>query len=114
MLKIKVENSVTQNIILDQGISEDEQSDTGFINDTSDQFSSDKDIQNHEGMVQLDGDLDPYQKIKIHANLAMRNLLKNNSKVLFNYWYIMFPSFMMRPQSEFSNFLYQFDKKNMQ
>ena len=38
-------------------ISEDEQSDTGFINDTSDQLSSDA---AHEGMVQLDGELDPY------------------------------------------------------
>jgi len=92
-------------------ISEDEQSDTGFINDTSDQLSSDT---AYDGMVHLDGELDPYQKIKIHANLAMRNLLKNHSKVIFNYWYIMFPSFMIRPQSEFSNFLFQFNKKTMQ
>ena len=35
--------------------------------------------------------LDPYQKIKLNANLCMRNLFKNNSKVLFNYWFIMFP-----------------------
>lgn len=94
MLKIKVENSATaQKLVLDN-IS-DEESDNGFINDTSDQFSSDSQV--HEGMVAQDGDIDPYQKIKIHANLAMRNLLKNNSKILFNYWYIMFPSFMMRP-----------------
>ena len=44
----------------------------------------------------------------------MRNLLKNHSKVIFNYWYIMFPSFMIRPQSEFSTFLFQFNKKTMQ
>ena len=54
----------------------------------------------HEGSViygQEQGEVDPYQKIKQHANLALRNLLKNNSKFIFNYWYILFPSFMMRP-----------------
>jgi len=40
---------------------------------------------------------DQYQKIKIQANLGLKNLFSNNSKTLFNYWYIMFPSFMMRP-----------------
>jgi len=49
-------------------------------------------------------------KIKLQANLAIRNLLKNNSKVLFNYWYILFPSFMLRPQTEFSHFLFSFEK----
>jgi hypothetical protein len=38
-------------------VSEDEQSDTGFINDTSDQLSSDT---AYDGMVHLDGELDPY------------------------------------------------------
>ena len=54
-------------------------------------------------------ELDPYQKIKIHANLALRNLLKNNSSIILNYWYILFPSFMMRPQSEFKQYLYKFE-----
>ena len=42
MLKIKLENSSSQKIVIDTTmISEDEQSDTGFVNDTSDQLSSD-------------------------------------------------------------------------
>lgn len=54
-----------------------------------------------EGWLDMhDEDLDPYQKIKLQANMCMRNLLKNNSKILFNYWYYMFPSFMFRPSSD--------------
>lgn len=51
---------------------------------------------------------DQYQKIKIQANLGLKNLFSNNSKTLFNYWYIMFPSFMMRPQTEFTKYLTSF------
>ena len=59
----------------------------------------------------IDGEKDPYLKIKINANLSLRNLFKNYGKVLFNYWYIMFPSFMIRPQSEFTYFLKNFESK---
>jgi len=52
---------------------------------------------------------DPYQKIKLNANLCMRNLFKNNSKVLFNYWFIMFPQFMMRPTPEFTAMIDELD-----
>ena len=66
----------------------------------------------HEGTVKsASGDSDPYQKIKKHSNLALRNLLKNNSKILFNYWYILFPSFMMKTQSDFAHFLFDFESK---
>ena len=48
---------------------------------------------------------DQYHKIKMQATLGLKNLFSNNSKTLFNYWYIMFPSFMMRPQTELSKYL---------
>lgn len=41
----------------------------------------------------------------MQATLGLKNLFSNNSKTLFNYWYIMFPSFMMRPQTELSKYL---------
>ena len=54
MLKIKVQSDAK--LVIDpQTISDEEQSDTGFINDTSDQFSSD----NQEASG-VEGDLDPY------------------------------------------------------
>ena len=63
-----------------------------------------------QGIVGLvdDSGGDQYQKIKIQANLGLKNLFTNNSKTLFNYWYIMFPSFMMRPQTEFTKYLTSF------
>lgn len=51
-------------------------SDGAFINDTSDQLSDE------EGPAFLDGTKDPYLKIKINANLALRNLFKNYGKIL--------------------------------
>ena len=50
-------------------------SDGKFINDTTDIASSDWNdadpMVDHSGAVKVDGDLDPYQKIKLHANLAL-------------------------------------------
>ena len=79
-----------------------------MIEDTSEFISSD------QGFSSVLGDSDPYQKIKLHSNLVLRNLLKNNSKVLLNYWYIIFPSFMMRTQSELSQYLYTFEDNTKQ
>lgn len=83
-------------------------SDGAFINDTSDQMSE---CDKQEASALLDGGKDPYLKIKINANLALRNLFKNYGKILQNFWYIVFPSFMIRPQSEFTQYLYEFDNK---
>lgn len=79
-----------------------------MIEDTSEFISSD------QGFSSVVGDTDPYQKIKLHSNLVLRNLLKNNAKVLMNYWYIIFPSFMMRTQSEFSQYLYTYEDNTKQ
>ena len=54
--------------------------------------------------------LDPYQKIKLNANLCMRNLFKNNSKVLFNYWFIMFPQFMLRSVPDITSLVEQLEQ----
>jgi hypothetical protein len=54
-------------------------SDGAFINDTSDQLSEEE---KQEGPNFLDGTKDPYLKIKINANLALRNLFKNYGKIL--------------------------------
>ena len=110
MLKIQIDgnSSGDKNILFDSKNkdqpTDDELSDGKFMYDTTDLASSDQqnldDLDHdvvHEGSVKAEGDLDPYQKIKVHANLALRHLLKNNSKILFNYWNIMFPSFMVRP-----------------
>ena len=61
-----------------------------------------------------DEDSDPYQKIKLQANMCMRNLLKNNSKILFNYWYYMFPSFMFKPQADLMQFIINFEQNVLQ
>mmetsp|Transcript_1875 Transcript_1875/g.2579 ORF Transcript_1875/g.2579 Transcript_1875/m.2579 type:complete len:159 (-) Transcript_1875:2560-3036(-) len=108
MLKIKLEKTNTGQINIDKslamaGITTDEES-THFV-DTSDLIQSDQESLLHEG------EQDAYQKIKIHANLALRNLVKNNSLSLFNYWYILFPSFLLRPHPEFDRFLTTFNKK---
>ena len=60
-----------------------------IINDTSDSDG-------HVGNIEEDSE-DPYQKIKLQANLAMRNLVKNNNHAIYNYWIFIFPSFMIRP-----------------
>jgi len=124
MLKLQLEkegSGAQRKIVIEDKHLTDEEgkmSDGAVMNDMSDVISSDFGPENykvHEGTVlQHDGDPDPYQKIKKHANLALRNLLKNNSKILFNYWYILFPSFMMKTQSEFSHFLFDFENKNTQ
>jgi len=92
---------------------ESKMSDGPIVNDTSDVITSDTldtPYATHKGSIVVnEKELDPYQKIKIHANLALRNLLKNNSNIILNYWYILFPSFMMRPQSEFKQYLYKFE-----
>ena len=69
----------------------------------------------HSGSItQADSEQDPYNKIKLHASLSLRNLFKNNSKVLYNYWYLLFPSFMMRHQPEFSQYLSNFENLHVQ
>ena len=37
----------------------------------------------------------------------MRNLVKNNNHAIYNYWIFIFPSFMIRPQSEFTKYLWE-------
>jgi hypothetical protein len=39
----------------------------------------------------------------------MRNIFKNNSKIIFNYWYFMFPSFMIRPTGDLSQLIDAFE-----
>ncbi len=51
----------------------------GNIFDTSDQVSSDNCSASKDINEESDAEIDPYQKIKIHANLALRNILKNNN-----------------------------------
>ena len=76
---------------------DDENLSDGIVVDTSD---AGFDIGEDDYYMEDKEELDPFQKIKIHANLCMRNIFKNNSKVLFNYWYFMFPTFMLRPNPE--------------
>ena len=75
-----------------------------IINDTSDSDG-------HIGNIEEDSE-DPYQKIKLQANLAMRNLVKNNNHAIYNYWIFIFPSFMIRPQSELTKYLWENQNKN--
>lgn len=49
--------------------------------------------------------LNSYHKIRQFAVICLQNLFKISSKTLFNYWQILFPSFMMKSQSPFSSFL---------
>lgn len=68
--------------------------DESFQIDTSDVTSSDggyNKLSPNESSL-----LDPYYKIKSHAVLCLDYLFKNKSKALFNFWYILFPSFFMR------------------
>lgn len=85
-------------------------SDGNILNDTMDIISSDigqtDNFNHHKGSIQAQtGERDPYTKIKQHALLALKNLFRNNSKVIYHYWNILFPSFMMRPKTEFSTYL---------
>ena len=41
--------------------------------------------------------IDPYQKIKNHAVLALQSLFKTNGKALFNYWQLLVPSHFIKP-----------------
>ncbi len=81
-------------------------SDSGsFIIDTSDVTSSDgggggKYNKNSPNDSITSGD--PYQKVKTYAALCLQYLFKFNNKALFNYWYLVFPSYFMKPQSEFT------------
>jgi hypothetical protein len=73
----------------------------GFIIDTSDMTSSDggglgKAKTSPSSNDSISGPGDPYQKIKNHSLLCLQYLFRNNSKALFNYWYLLFPSFFTR------------------
>ena len=104
-------------VIDERGSTTDEESGQ-TLSDLSDVISSDfgaDDYKIHSGSVTAgDGEQDPYNKIKLHASLSLRNLFKNNSKVLYNYWYLLFPSFMMRQQPEFNQYLQNFENLNVQ
>lgn len=70
---------------------------------------------NHEGSVSTsDSDSDPYFKIKLHACLALQNIAQHNGRLLFNYWYILFPTFMMRHQPEFAMYLKEMKQYQVQ
>ena len=83
-------------------------SDGNILNDNMDIVSSDigqtDNFTHHKGSIKTEENdqHDPYAKIKQHALLALKNLFKNNSKVIYHYWNILFPSFMMRPKTEFN------------
>lgn len=81
MLKIQIENTGTgdkasANFVIDsgKGDTDGEMSDGKFINDTDIASSDWNDVDpmvDHSGAVKVGGDMDPYQKIKLHANLAL-------------------------------------------
>lgn len=124
MLKVTLEKGNQSNeprkIIINDGNKTDEEgrmSDTQFMNDTSDIMSSDQNTieATHEGSVQsTDRDPDPYFKIKLNASLALRNIVRNNNSAIFNYWYVLFPTFMMRPQTEFAFYIKEMKSFNTQ
>lgn len=114
MLKVKVEETKDKNLVIMDGNRTDEEgkiSDTNFLNDTTDMLSSDQQVDIvHEGSVKpTERDPDPYFKIKLNASLALRNIVKNNNKAIFNYWYVLFPTFMMRPQSEYIHYIQEME-----
>ena len=124
MLHIKFEESKTapknkapaKLINFDEESHEELKSDSGssFIIDTSD-FSSQSDngsmYSKNSPTDNTGTDCDHYQKIKNYAVLCLQYLFKSNNKTLFNYWYLLFPSFFMKPQSEFSKYLTSFKEK---
>lgn len=63
------------------------------------------------GFAKMDENQDHYQKIKNHAVLCLQYLFKSNSKVLFNYWQLLFPSFFTKGHSEFTPYLQSFSDK---
>ena len=53
-------------------------SDQGNLLDEDDDY-----VKVHKGSVQMkEGDLDPYQKIKMHANASLRYILRHSNKIL--------------------------------
>jgi len=81
---------------------EDLRSDSGasFLIDTSDMSSqSDGGIYGSKHSPSDGGSEggDHYQKIKNHAVLCLQYLFKSNSKTLFNYWYLLYPSHFTKP-----------------
>ena len=53
-------------------------SDQGNLLDEDDDY-----VKVHKGSVQMkEGDLDPYQKIKIHANASLRYILRHSNKIV--------------------------------
>jgi hypothetical protein len=44
----------------------------------------------------------------------LQYLFKNNNKTLFSYWYLLFPSFFMKHQSEFTSYLGTFTEKKQE
>jgi hypothetical protein len=108
MLHIKLEETSLKKakVVSYEEEKEEMQSESGasFLIDTSDMSSqSDGSIYSknspNEGGEQGG---DHYQKIKNHAVLCLQYLFKSNSKTLFNYWYILYPSHFIKPASEFS------------
>lgn len=82
-----------------------------LIIDTSDVMSSDQNVGSGSAeeakfaQKESSDTLITYNKIRQHAILCLQNLFKISSKALFNYWYILFPSFMMKTQGNFVEFL---------
>ena len=109
MLNIKIEekkkNTKDNKYNVTYEEEEELKSDSGsFIIDTSDISSSDKDAFGPSGGYSspssndsLTSSSDPYHKIKNHAILCLQYLFKFNNKALFNYWYLLFPSYLMKP-----------------
>lgn len=119
MLKVKVEETKHKSLVILEGNRTDEEgkiSDANFLNETTDMLSSDQQIDIiHEGSVKpTERDPDPYFKIKLNASLALRNIVKNNNKAIFNYWYVLFPTFMMRPQSEYIHYIQEMSNFSVQ
>lgn len=51
-------------------------------------------LSDQEVAEQTDKEKDLYEKIKIHANLAMRSILQKNCHLVAAYQRVLFPSFM--------------------
>jgi hypothetical protein len=106
MLNIKFEESKATGkkgnskvLELTQENLEELKSDSGsaLIIDTSDISSQSDSGKYSKNSPSESGEGDQYQKVKNYAVLCLQYLFRVNNKTLFNYWYLMFPSYFMKP-----------------
>jgi len=89
--------------------SKGDSSDSGdMIIDTSDVMSSDYNSAGEEEKQGAESSetLSTFHKLRQLAMLCLQNLFRIASRALYNFWCILFPSFMMKSQSPFTHFLF--------